>query len=86
MSWVYILKSLKDGRYYVGSTTDLARRFAEHSRGDVRSTKAFLPFQLVFKQEFSTYAQARRLELRLKKYKRRDFLEKIIRDGEILRP
>ena len=84
--WVYILRSLKSGRYYVGSATDVNKRVDEHNRGQMRSTKAFCPFELVFKQGFETYAQARGIEARLKKYKRKDFLEKIIRDGRIKKP
>jgi hypothetical protein len=30
---LYILKSQSNGRFYVGSTDDLARRLEEHDRG-----------------------------------------------------
>jgi putative endonuclease len=81
MGWVYILKSEKNGRFYIGSASDLTKRLSEHNRGQMRSSKPFLPYQLVFKQQFASYALAKKAEYRLKSYKRRDFIEKIIRDG-----
>jgi len=35
-AYVYILQSLKNSRFYIGSTTDLNRRLQEHLSG--RST------------------------------------------------
>jgi hypothetical protein len=37
----------------------------------------------VLLQEFKTLKEARSIELRLKNFKRRDFIEKIVRDGHI---
>ncbi len=38
---------------------------------------------MVFKQELSTLKQAREIERKLKSWKRKDFVEKIIKDGII---
>jgi putative endonuclease len=46
MWYVYFLK-LKNGDVYVGSTDDLRRRFGCHKRGEVASTKAHLPVELI---------------------------------------
>lgn len=81
--FVYILKSEKNGRYYVGSTNNLARRLDEHNIGKVIATKYLLPLQLMFFQRFENLNQARRVEYRLKKLKRRDIIEKIIEEGRI---
>ena len=70
-------------RYYIGSTTNLERRFQEHCCGKVTSTRSYLPVQLVFKHECVTYKEARALEKRLKQFKRKDFIEKIVREGKI---
>ena len=48
MYYVYILQSSKDGIFYTGYSDDLKRRFAEHSRGAVNSTKRRLPVKLVY--------------------------------------
>ena len=87
MAFVYILKSDSKQRYYIGSTINLNRRLEERQRGKVLYTKSLLPVELVFKQECLTFSEARTLERRLKDFKRKDFIEKIIRDGQIkMRP
>lgn len=83
MAYVYILQSVKNGRYYIGSTRDLKRRLKEHSQGKTKSLENILPVRLVFSQTFENYSMARKIEARLKKLKRRDYLEKIIHDGII---
>lgn len=83
-AFLYILQSTKDGRYYIGSTTDIEKRFKEHQSGRVRSTKAYLPYKLVFKEEFPVKV-AESLELKLKRFKSRKILEKIIKAGKILK-
>ncbi len=83
MAWAYILKSLHDGRFYVGSTTDIKARLSHHLGGHTPSTRRFGEVALVFRQEFATLKEARNIESRLKRLKRRDYLEKIVRDGKL---
>lgn len=45
MWYVYFL-GLRNGDTYVGSTNDLRRRIGSHRRGQVASTKAYLPVDL----------------------------------------
>lgn len=78
---VYILKSLKNSRYYIGSTDNIERRIKEHNTGIVRATAKTKPFELKIFINCNTLSEARRCEYRLKKYKRRDILEKVIVDG-----
>ncbi len=47
----YILKSLKDNKYYYGSTIDLEKRLKKHNAGEVRSTKGRRPFVIHFFEE-----------------------------------
>jgi putative endonuclease len=42
--YAYILKSLKDGKYYYGHTQDIDERLVKHNTGKVKSTKARRPF------------------------------------------
>jgi putative endonuclease len=77
---VYILRSNKNGRYYVGSTDDMERRLIEHNNGRVLSTKNTRPFQLKAYICCSSLSEAKSCEYRLKKYKRKDILEKVIKD------
>ncbi|PIT92196.1 MAG: hypothetical protein COU08_03885 [Candidatus Harrisonbacteria bacterium CG10_big_fil_rev_8_21_14_0_10_42_17] len=39
---VYILQSLKNDRYYVGSTDNFERRFGQHRTGRVKATQYIL--------------------------------------------
>jgi putative endonuclease len=48
MFYVYVLRSQKDGMLYIGQTADLKKRFAEHAEGNVESTRARHPFNLVY--------------------------------------
>lgn len=50
--YVYVLRSQRDGELYIGFTTDLKRRIAEHLRGGVQSTKFRLPMTLLHYEFF----------------------------------
>jgi putative endonuclease len=53
MFYVYVLKSLKSKRLYVGFTEDLKRRLDEHNRGSGgKFSKINKPFKLVFYEAF----------------------------------
>ena len=83
MAFVYILRSLKSNTYYVGSTNDVMRRLKQHNFGNVTSTKYKRPYKLVFYQEFLDLNKAKNIERKIKSWKRKDFIEKIIKDGYI---
>jgi len=78
--YVYILQSEKNGRFYIGSTSNINHRIKVHKSGGVRATKGMLPVNLLLAQEYSTFQEARSIEIRLKRFKRKDYLERIIRD------
>jgi putative endonuclease len=81
--YVYILQDRLTGRFYIGSTTDINRRLRQHEHGSTKTTARMHSKKLVFSQEFSELRTARRIEVRLKQFKRRDFIEKIVREGII---
>lgn len=66
MYYVYILMSKKDKLLYTGSTNNLRRRFDEHNRGCVPSTKLRSPFTLVYYEAYSSEKDARKREHNLK--------------------
>ena len=82
-AFVYILESLKTGRYYIGCTFDCKKRLKRHNDGYVPATKNFRPFKLVFEQQFSDVSAARSVESKLKRLKRKDYLQDIIKEGRI---
>jgi len=79
MYFVYILKSLKNGRYYIGSTRDLKKREKEHNWGKIKSTKRLKPLEIVYFEEFPTNSEARKRELEIKKRKSRIYIETLIK-------
>ncbi|NQV13244.1 MAG: GIY-YIG nuclease family protein [Parcubacteria group bacterium] len=81
--FVYIIRSLKSGHFYVGSTKNVQNRVIEHNLGKTRSTKYRTPWQLVFYKKYDDINKAKRIEYKLKKAKSRKIIERIIRDRDI---
>lgn len=67
--FVYILLSVKDGKYYIGSTKNVEKRLREHNSGSVLSTKSRRPFQIVYTEEYPNKRDAHRREQKIKSYK-----------------
>jgi putative endonuclease len=80
---VYILRSQKNGSLYVGSSENPLKRLEYHNTGSSIYTSRNVPYKLVFSQEFENTSKARIAEMKLKSWKRKDFLEKIIKEGKI---
>jgi putative endonuclease len=78
--YIYILQSEKNNTYYVGSTKDVKKRFLQHQNGYVIYTRHLRPLILKFYQQVETLALARRIEYKIKKLKRKDILDHIVRD------
>jgi len=79
---VYILKD-SSHKYYIGSTDNIVRRLAHHKYGGTYTTKRMRNPEPVLIQKYMNLKEARKVELKLKNFKRRDFIEKIIKDGFI---
>ncbi len=69
---VYVLKSEKTQRLYIGQTNDLQRRIGEHQRGKHPATRNRGPWKLLFAVPCRTRQEAVALELKLKRMKRPD--------------
>ena len=67
--FVYIIKSAKDGKNYIGSTSNLEKRLLWHNQGKNKSTKHRIPFSIIFRKEFSDKSSALAYEMWLKKQK-----------------
>ena len=77
MYYVYLIQSKKDGKYYIGQTSNLQKRLGKHNKCDVKSTKHRVPFKLVGYEEYEKRNEARWREYSLKKsaWKRKKFIE-----------
>jgi predicted GIY-YIG superfamily endonuclease len=82
MAWVYILKT-ESGKYYIGSTSNLGERLKHHFDGHTPSTKRLKVESLLFSQQYKTLKDARSVESKIKNLKRRDYVEKMLKDGYI---
>jgi putative endonuclease len=76
--FVYILRSLKDNSYYVGTTSRLRERIKDHNSGKSKSTSSKKPFELVYSEEFASISQAYIREKYIKSRKKRNYIEKLI--------
>jgi len=74
MYYVYVIRSEVDGRRYKGMTGNMEKRIKQHNAGENRSTKGFLPWKLVYHEQFSTRAEARAREKFFKSGAGREFL------------
>jgi len=71
MFFVYVLRSQKDHKRYIGFTDNLERRLDEHNSGMVKSTKNRRPFKLIYFEEYENKSEAikREREIKAKKGK-----------------
>lgn len=76
--FVYVLKSLKNGSFYKGMTTNLELRITQHNKGLTKSNKAFKPFELVFVQICENSIDARLLEKYLKSGYGREIIQEFV--------
>ena len=68
--WFLYMVECADGRVYTGITTDVSRRFAEHSEGGIKGAKALRgkgPLKLVFQQQMLNRSTASIAESAIKK-------------------
>ncbi|WP_081489500.1 GIY-YIG nuclease family protein [Melioribacter roseus] len=79
MFYVYVLRSLKDNKRYVGLTSDISRRFREHQNGLVKSTRHRRPFELIYYESYENKSEAMKREKFFKTGKGREFLNSLSR-------
>ncbi len=77
--FVYILQSLIDSTYYIGSTQDLKERLKRHNEGRSKYKKAKRPWQLIYFEEFTKRSYATRWEKEIKSHKSRKWIENLVR-------
>jgi putative endonuclease len=68
--YVYILKSQKFDKYYIGQTANLTERVEYHNSSKARWTKRFQPWVLKHFEEFNTRSEVMIKEKYLKSLKK----------------
>ena len=76
--YTYVLKSKKDGNLYIGFSSNLKKRVAEHNAGLVTATKPRLPFELVYYEACQSKEKAVEREKMLKTGFGRNYLKRRI--------
>jgi putative endonuclease len=84
MHYVYVLKSKIKNWIYVGSTKDLKKRFQQHERGEVQSTKAYRPLKIIHYEAYIVTSDATRREIYLKTTKGKSTLRMMLKDSLLL--
>lgn len=74
--FVYVLRSIKDKKFYTGYTENLKLRFEQHKKGLVESTKDRRPLELIYYEACLNQKDAIRREKYFKIYFGKMFLKK----------
>ena len=88
MFYIYVIKSKKNGSFYIGYTADLKNRLVEHNRGLNLSTKAYVPWEIIYYEACLNKSDANRREKYLKttqggrmlKLRLKDYISKMSKD------
>lgn len=78
--YVYILFSLKDGKLYIGYTTNLRKRVDYHNKGLNVSTKNRRPLKLIYSEAYISKIDARTREKFLKSGRGREVIKKQLKN------
>ena len=76
MYYVYVLRSQKDGNWYIGYSSDLRKRLQEHNRGENASTAYRGDFELIYYEAYQDKMDALGRERFLKSGSGHRFLRK----------
>ncbi len=77
-SYVYILKSEKDQKFYIGCTNDLKKRLREQNTGTPFATKGRTPFSLLYYEAYPNRQDAEKRELFFKTGWGRQYLKRAL--------
>jgi putative endonuclease len=75
--YTYALRSINRNYIYVGLTNNIERRIEEHNKGYNKTTRAYAPFQLIYKKRYPTRIEARKQEKYLKTGFGKEYLKRI---------
>ncbi|MBI2673956.1 MAG: GIY-YIG nuclease family protein [Candidatus Zambryskibacteria bacterium] len=80
MYCVYILQSQKDKSLYIGYTTNIGKRLAEHNSGKSQATRPFRPYELIYYEAFIDMKDAKSREEYLKSGWGRRTINKLLKN------
>ncbi len=75
MYFAYVLKSIQHDYFYKGHCNDLQKRLQQHNSGMTESIRPYIPFQIIYFEEFVTEKEAIQREKYFKTSAGRRFLK-----------
>jgi putative endonuclease len=75
--YLYAISSLNRNYIYVGLTNNIERRFIEHNSGKNKTTKPYLPFKIIFTEEFEARIREKYFKSGIGKEKLKQIREQI---------
>ncbi len=79
MFYLYILKSQKNSSFYIGACHNIEKRIKLHNQGLVKSTKKYIPWDIIYIESYDNLKSARKREFQLKCWKKRSAIERLIK-------
>jgi putative endonuclease len=76
--FAYVIKSKNRDYFYKGHCRDLQKRLLQHNSGMTASIRPFIPFEIVYFEEFESLQEAIKREKYFKSSRGREFLKKIL--------
>jgi putative endonuclease len=76
--YAYVIKSKEHEYVYKGHCKDLKKRLMQHNSGMTVSIRPYIPFEIVYYEEFKTLSEAIKREKYFKTSRGRQFLKKIL--------
>ncbi len=83
MFYTYVLYSDRYDKIYIGQTNNLEIRLREHNEGLSKYTSRYLPWKMVYYEEFQISSEAMKREKELKSHKGREYIRKILLNGRV---
>ncbi len=77
--FLYILESLKSGKYYIGISSNPYIRLEYHNTIEKGFTSRYRPWKIIFAKEYPDKKSAHKEERKLKSYKSRKAIEDFIK-------
>ncbi|MFA5820567.1 MAG: GIY-YIG nuclease family protein [Candidatus Gracilibacteria bacterium] len=84
MYHVYILKSQKHNRYYIGSTKDVAKRLEKHNSGGSTYTRAYRPWEVIYTEQHPDRKVAEKRERVIKSYKGGEAFKRLLKNAGVV--
>lgn len=78
--YIYVLHNSSKNFIYIGYSEDLKVRVSTHNKGENKSTKPFIPLELIHYEAYKNIQDAKRRELYLKSNKGKTTLRTMLKE------